>query len=209
MDQITIALAKGRLAEKTLKLFKQGGMGESFDKDSRKLIFEDEEFKMTYILVKPSDVITYVEKGVADLGIVGKDNILESDSDIYEIMDLEFGKCKFSIAGFKDQEIYKKNEVLRIASKYPNYVKKVFSDRGQKIEVIKLNGSVELAPLLNLSDVIVDIVETGNTLVANGLEVLEDLDNVSARLISNRVSYRFKYDVIKNIENVLGGINND
>lgn len=206
MNEITIALAKGRLTKKSLELFQKNGFGVSIDEKSRKLIFKD---KITYILVKPSDVVTYVEKGVADLGIVGKDIILEFDSDVYEIMDLDFGKCKFSIAGFKGQETYKKNEVLRIASKYPNYVRKIFKDRDQRIEIIKLNGSVELAPLLNLSDVIVDIVETGNTLKANGLVVLEDLTDISARLIANRVSYRFKYKAIKNIEKLLGGINND
>jgi ATP phosphoribosyltransferase len=205
MDNITIALAKGRLADSSLERLEKQGIASSVDKSSRKLIFKDDNTKMTYIFVKPSDVITYVEKGVADLGIVGKDVIEESGGDIYEIMDLGFGKCKFSIAGYASQPVYKKNGTLRIASKYPNVVQKVFAERNQKVEVIKLNGSVELAPILNLSDVIVDIVETGNTLKANGLVVLEDLMDVSARLIANRVSYRFKYEAIKNIEKMLGG----
>ncbi len=209
MDQLTIALAKGRLADSSLKIFQENGFGEEIDEKSRKLMFRDQQFKITYIFVKPSDVVTYVEKGVADIGIVGKDVIEETEGDVYEIMDLGFGKCKFSIAGYADQAVIKKNEVLRIASKYPNVVKKVFKDREQRYEVIKLNGSVELAPILGLSDVIVDIVETGNTLEANGLVVLEDLMDISARLIANRVSYRFKYEMIRNIEKILGGEKND
>lgn len=205
MDQITIALAKGRLADSSLRIFQENGFGEAIDEKSRKLIFTDKELNITYIFVKPADVVTYVEKGVADIGIVGKDVIEENQGDVYEIMDLGFGKCKFSIAGFPDQAVYKKNEVLRVASKYPNVVRKLFGERDQRVEVIKLNGSVELAPILGLSDVIVDIVETGNTLKANGLVVLEDLMPISARLIANRVSYRFKYEMIRRIEKVLGG----
>jgi ATP phosphoribosyltransferase len=144
-------------------------------------------------------VVTYVEKGVTDLGIVGKDTILESDTNVYEIFDLGFGKCKFSIAGIKGEKIYIKDDILKVATKYLEIAKKYFNERQQKIEIIKLNGSVELAPLVGLSDVIVDLVETGNTLKANGLEVIEDMFNISARLISNRVSYRFKFDRIQNI----------
>lgn len=144
-------------------------------------------------------MVTYVEKGVTDLGIVGKDTILESDTNVYEVFDLGFGKCKFSIAGIKGEKIYKKDDILKVATKYPEIAKKYFKERQQKIEIIKLNGSVELAPLVGLSDVIVDLVETGNTLKANGLEVIEDMFNISARLISNRVSYRFKFDRIQNI----------
>jgi ATP phosphoribosyltransferase len=209
MDQLTIALAKGRLADSSLKIFQDNGFGEAIDEKSRKLMFTDQQFKITYIFVKPSDVVTYVEKGVADIGIVGKDVIEETEGDVYEIMDLGFGKCKFSICGYADQAVVKKNEILRIASKYPNVVKKAFKEREQRYEVIKLNGSVELAPILGLSDVIVDIVETGSTLKANGLVVLEDLMDISARLIANRVSYRFKYEMIRNIERILGGEKND
>jgi ATP phosphoribosyltransferase len=209
MDKLTIALAKGRLAEEGLKLFEKNNLVPSIDKESRKLKFTNDEKNITFILVKPSDVVTYVEKGVADIGIVGKDVLLESESDVYEIMDLGFGKCKFSIAGFKDQSIFKKNEVLRIASKYPNYVYKIFKERDQKIEVIKLNGSVELAPIMGLADVIVDIVQTGSTLKANDLVVLEELEDISARLIANKVSYRFKFGFIEQIEEILGGKYND
>lgn len=203
MDNITIALAKGRLGKQAYKILKKIGLGDSIDLDSRKLIFKDEKNKIDYIYVKPSDVVTYVEKGVADLGIVGKDVILENDTDIYEILDLGFGKCKFSIASIKGQNIYKKDDTLKVATKYPEISKKYFKEKQQKIEIIKLNGSVELAPLVKLSDVIVDLVETGDTLKANGLEVIEDMFNISARLICNRISYRFQYDRIQSITKLL------
>lgn len=199
MDYITIALSKGRLGKEAYKRLEKKGLGDSIDLDSRKLIFKDEKNKIIYIYVKPSDVVTYVEKGVADLGVVGKDTILESDEDVYEILDLGFGACKFSIAGIKGQNIYRNDEILKVATKYPEISKKYFKQKGQKIEIIKINGSVELAPLVGLSDVIVDIVETGNTLKANGLEIIEDMFDISARLISNRISYRFKFNRIKNI----------
>ncbi|MBN2259478.1 MAG: ATP phosphoribosyltransferase [Clostridiales bacterium] len=206
MNKLTIALAKGRLGEEGLRLFENTELEIVREINSRKLVFNNEAGEVSYIFVKPSDVVTYVEKGVADIGIVGKDVILESQSDVYEIMDLKFGKCQFAIAGFRNQKLNKKNEILKIASKYPNYVQKIFAGRDQKIEVIKLNGSVELAPLMKLSDVIVDIVETGNTLRDNGLVVLESLEDISARLIVNKVSYRFKYEKIQMIEKLLGGI---
>lgn len=206
MDQLTIALAKGRLGEKGLQLFKDTDYEIIREEGSRKLIYNNANNKINYIFVKPSDVVTYVEKGVADLGIVGKDVILEDNKDIYEVLDLNFGKCRFAIAGFEDQSLVKKNEVLRIATKYPFYVESVFKDRDQRIDIIKLGGSVELAPLMGLSDVIVDIVETGSTLKDNGLVILEELDPISARLIVNKVSYRFKYDAIKKLEKILGGV---
>ena len=206
MDQLTIALAKGRLGEKGLQLFKDTDYEIIREEGSRKLIYNNANNKINYIFVKPSDVVTYVEKGVADLGIVGKDIILEDNKDIYEVLDLNFGNCRFAIAGFEDQSLVKKNEVLRIATKYPSYVESVFKDRGQRIDIIKLGGSVELAPLMGLSDVIVDIVETGSTLKDNGLVILEELDPISARLIVNKVSYRFKYDAIQKLENILGGV---
>lgn len=205
MKQLTIALAKGRLADKGLEYFKDMGIENIPSKDSRKLVLTDNKNNVRYIFVKPSDVITYVEKGVADLGIVGKDMILEENKDIYELMDLGFGKCRFAIAGFKDQSVTKKNDVLRIATSYPNYVNRVFRDKGQRVEIIKLNGSIELAPIIGLSDLIVDIVETGNTLRDNGLVVLEELDPISARLVANKASYRLKFDTIKKIEKILGG----
>ncbi|SHI96877.1 ATP phosphoribosyltransferase [Lutispora thermophila] len=199
MDYINIALAKGRLGDEAYKLLKAIGLGESIVPESRKLIFKDEERKISFVYVKPSDVVTYVQNGVADLGIVGKDVILESDNDVYEILDLGFGKCKFAVAGIKGKKTYKKDEVLRVATKYPTIAKKYFDEKGQKIKIIKLNGSVELAPLVGLSDVIVDLVETGNTLKANGLEVFEDMFGITAKLICNRVSYRFKYDRISKL----------
>lgn len=199
MDYINIALAKGRLGDEAYKLFKDISLGESIFPESRKLIFKDEDRRISFVYVKPWDVVTYVQNGVADLGVVGKDVILESDNDVYEILDLGFGKCKFAVAGIKGKEIYKKDEVLRVATKYPRIAKRYFDERGQKIKLIKLNGSVELAPLVGLSDVIVDLVETGNTLKANGLEILEDMFGITAKLICNRVSYRFKYDRISKL----------
>lgn len=205
MDRLTIAIAKGRLEDKGLELFKDSEYEIVMEEGSRKLIYNNANKKIDFIFVKPCDVVTYVEKGVADLGIVGKDIILEDNKDIYEILDLNYGNCRFAIAGFEDQNLIKKNEVLTIATNYPSYVQSVFKDKGQQIEIIKLGGAVELAPLMGLSEVIVDIVETGNTLKANGLSVLEELDSISARLVANKVSYRFKYDEIKKIEKLLGG----
>lgn len=206
MDRLTIAIAKGRLGKKGLELFKGTEYEVIMEEDSRKLVFNNENGKIDFIFVKPCDVVTYVEKGVADLGIVGKDTILEDNKDIYETLDLDFGNCRFVIAGLEDQELVKKNDILRIATNYPSYVESIFKDRGQRIEIIKLGGAVELAPLMGLSEVIVDIVETGTTLRANGLVVLEELDPISARLIVNKASYRFKYDEIQKVEKILGGI---
>ncbi|OLS03191.1 ATP phosphoribosyltransferase [Tissierella creatinophila] len=206
MDILTIAIAKGRLGKKGLELFKDTEYEIIMEEDSRKLVYNNANKKINFIFVKPCDVVTYVEKGVADLGIVGKDTILEDNKDIYEVLDLGFGKCRFVVAGFEDQNLVKKNEVLTIATNYPSYVESVFKDRGQLVEIIKLGGAVELAPLMGLSEVIVDIVETGNTLRDNGLVVLEELDTISARLIVNKASYRFKYSEIKKIEKVLGGV---
>lgn len=206
MDILTIAIAKGRLGKKGLELFKDTEYEIVMEEDSRKLVYNNANKKINFIFVKPCDVVTYVEKGVADLGIVGKDTILEDNKDIYEVLDLGFGKCRFVVAGFEDQNLVKKNEVLTIATNYPSYVESVFKDKGQLVEIIKLGGAVELAPLMGLSEVIVDIVETGNTLRDNGLVVLEELDPISARLIVNKASYRFKYSEIKKIEKVLGGV---
>lgn len=201
MDNIVIAIAKGRIEKDIYRRLKILSMEKCIETDSRKLIFTDEENNITYIHVKPSDVVTYVEKGVADLGIVGKDTILENENDneVYELLDLGFGKCKFSVAGVKGKNNYSKEEILKVATKYPTIAKNYFKSRGQKIEIIKLNGSVELAPIVGLSDVIVDLVETGNTLKANGLEVVEDMCNISSRIIANRVSYKFKKVKIGNI----------
>jgi len=194
---LTIALPKGRLGEVAIEKFKAIGWANSIDESSRQLIFYDEVADTTYMLVKPSDVITYVERGVADVGVIGKDSILEEKANVYELLDLGFGKCQFAIAGKNGQSLTKKDEVLKIATKYPNVTKAYFEKKAQPIEIIKLNGSVELAPLVGLSDVIVDIVETGSTLKANGLIILENMMAISAKLISNRVSYRFKYEAIQ------------
>ncbi len=204
MDKLTIAIAKGRLGKRGLKLFEETEYKPLIEEDSRKLVFTNLNGKVDFILVKPCDVVTYVERGVADIGIVGKDTILEDNKDIYEILDLDFGNCRFVVAGFEDQSLIKKNDILRIATNYPSYVRSVFEDKGQKIEIIELGGAVELAPLMGLSEVIVDIVETGSTLKANGLVILEELDPLSARLIVNKVSYRFKYEEIQKIEKILG-----
>lgn len=201
MDNIVIAIAKGRIEKDVYRRLKILNMEDCIETDSRKLIFTDEENKITYIHVKPSDVVTYVEKGVADLGIVGKDTILENENDdeVYELLDLGFGKCKFSVAGIKGKNNYSKEEILKVATKYPHIAKKYFKSRGKNIEIIKLNGSVELAPIVGLSDVIVDLVETGNTLKVNGLEIVEDMCNISSRIIANRVSYKFNKEKIENI----------
>ena len=195
-NYLTIALPKGRLGDEAISKFKQIGYGDEILSDSRKLIFIDEIKKLKYMLVKPSDVVTYVESGVADLGIIGSDTLLEDEKNLYELLPLGFGYCRFAVAGKKGEVIHQRDDVLKIATKYPNVTKKYFKEKNQAIEIIKLNGSVELAPLVGLSDVIVDIVETGSTLKANGLDILETMMDVSARLISNPVSYRFKYQMI-------------
>ena len=198
-NYLTIALPKGRLGDSALAQFEKIGFTNAIDQSSRKLIFIDETFKLRYMFVKPSDVITYVENGVADVGVIGKDSILEEEADVYELMDLGFGKCKVSIAGKSIKALHQIDSILKIATKYPKITKTFFSQRNQPIEIIHLKGSVELAPLVGLSDVIVDIVETGSTLRANGLEIIEDMIDISAKLISNRVSYRFKYDRITDL----------
>jgi ATP phosphoribosyltransferase len=203
LSKITVALAKGRLAEEAYEAFQSVQLANNVDLQSRKLIFYDETENMRFMIVKPSDVITYVEQGVADIGVVGKDTILEQGGDIYELLDLAFGKCRFAVAGYQGKKINKKDEVLKVATKYPKITNDYFKEKGQRIEIIKLNGSVELAPLVGLSDVIVDIVETGNTLKANGLEVLEEMFEVRAKLIANRVSYRFKAQQMKEIQTLL------
>ena len=200
---IRIALAKGRLSKEARKKFLQKGLGECIDLDSRKLVFTDEINQVEYVLLKAKDVVTYVENGVADLGVVGSDVLMESNKSVYELFDLGFGKCKFSIACKKNNFDVLKLSKLKVATKYPIVAKKYFDTINKSIEIIPLGGSVELAPLLGLSDVIVDIVETGNTLKANELIIVEDMYDVSARLICNRVSYRFNQEKIINILNKL------
>lgn len=194
---LTVAIPKGRLGTQAIEMFKGAGIGESIDEKSRKLVFTDEN--INFILLKNSDVITYVENGIADIGISGKDMIMENGADIYELYKMNIGKCKISVAGIKGRKVFKDDTVIRVATKFPETAKKYFNSRGQKIKIIKLNGSIELAPILGLSDVIVDIVETGNTLRANGLEVFEDMYEISAVVISNKISYKFKRKEIKEI----------
>lgn len=192
MEKLTIALAKGRPAKHTIETLEKANINfVDFHEKSRKLIFYNNDQSIKLLFVKAVDVPTYVERGAADIGIVGKDNILESRADVYELLDLNIGVCKFSVAGFPDYTI-DPSQTLTVATKYPNVAKKHFRTKGQPIETVKLNGSVELAPLLELSDVIVDIVETGNTLKENGLEVLEDMEHISTRLIVNKASFATK-----------------
>lgn len=200
MRYLTFALAKGRLAKKTLALLEQIGItcDEMKDPDTRKLIFVNEELKMKFFLSKATDVPTYVEYGAADIGVVGKDTILEEGRNLYEVMDLGFGKCRMCVCGpASARDLLKKNEIIRVASKYPVIAKDYFSNRKhQTVEIIKLNGSVELAPIVGLSEVIVDIVETGSTLRENGLEVLEEVCPLSARMVVNQVSLKMENERI-------------
>jgi ATP phosphoribosyltransferase len=207
MDYVNIALGIGRLADQTFALLEEFGIHfPEYDKKSRKLIFVDEAEKIRVVFVKASDVPIYVEEGAADIGIAGKDTLIESKANVYEIMDLGFGKCKFSVAAPKDFE-EKLDRKRKVATKYPKVAKNYYEKKGEPIEIIKLNGSVELAPIIGLSDVIVDIVETGTTLKENGLEVIEDICEISARLIVNKVSFKTKnkkiHKLIKNFENSL------
>ena len=200
MRYLTFALAKGRLAKKALALLEQIGITceEMKDPDTRKLIFVNEELKMKFFLSKATDVPTYVEYGAADIGVVGKDTILEEGRNLYEVMDLGFGKCRMCVCGpASARELLKKNEIIRVASKYPVIAKDYFNNRKhQTVEIIKLNGSVELAPIVGLSEVIVDIVETGSTLRENGLEVLEEVCPLSARMVVNQVSLKMENERI-------------
>jgi ATP phosphoribosyltransferase len=201
MKYLTIALAKGRLAELSVKILMDLGYNcsEVLEK-TRKLIFTDEEHKLKFILVKASDVATYVEYGAADIGIVGRDTILEEGRNVYEMVDLKFGKCRMCVCGTSHLKgRLGEHAPLRVASKYTNIAKDYFDSKDMTIELIKLNGSVELAPLTNLSDVIVDIVETGKTLYENGLDVLEEICSLSARIIVNRVSAKTERERISSI----------
>lgn len=203
---IRIALAKGRLAKSSKKYLDTLEMGNVIDLESRKLVFKDNDRGIEYILLKPSDVLTYVENGVADLGIVGRDVIMEKEQSVYELLDLKFGICKFSIASLEGENVLEKNQI-NVATKYPNVAKRYFKKLNKSINIIPLNGSVELAPLVGLADCIVDIVETGSTLKANNLQVIEDMYHISARLICNPVSYRFLnkevVDLVKQLEEVI------
>lgn len=200
---LTFALTKGRLASRTLSLLEEIGITceEMKDKDSRKLIFVNEELRLKFFLAKGPDVPTYVEYGAADIGVVGKDELLEEGRRVYEVLDLGFGKCRMCVCGpAKARELLKHHEMIRVASKYPVIAKDYFyNKKHQTVDIIKLNGSVELGPIVGLSDVIVDIVETGSTLRENGLEVLEEICPLSARMIVNRVSMQMETQRIKEI----------
>lgn len=203
MRYLTFALGKGRLAKQTLELFEKIGITceEMKDKDSRKLIFVNEELKLKFFLSKGPDVPTYVEYGAADIGVVGKDTILEEGRKVHEVLDLGYGKCRMCVCGPRSAApLLKHHELIRVATKYPNIAKDHFyNKKHQTVEIIKLNGSIELAPIVGLSEVIVDIVETGSTLRENGLEVLEEVCPLSARMIVNPVSMRMENDRIKDL----------
>ena len=203
MRYLTFALTKGRLAKKTLEMLERLGITceEMKDKDSRKLIFVNEELKLKFFLSKGPDVPTYVEYGAADIGVVGKDTILEAGKKVHQVLDLGFGKCRMCVCGPADAKKYLENhELIRVATKYPNIAKDYFyNTRHQTVEIIKLNGSIELAPIVGLSEVIVDIVETGSTLRENGLKVLEEVCPLSARMVVNQVSMKMEDERIRNL----------
>lgn len=190
--KVRLALAKGRVARKAIELLtKLGYQFEDYDEKSRKLIFRDRTNSIEFFLVKSPDVPTYVEKGAADIGIVGRDVLMEHPADVYELLNLDIGRCRMCVAGFRGRQLpYGKK--LVVGTKYPNIAKSYFNSKGQLVDIIMINGSVELAPLLGLSDVIVDIVESGSTLKENGLSVLEEILDISSRLIVNKVSLKTK-----------------
>jgi len=196
---INVALPKGRLGEKVYAMFEKAGFEcPSIKENNRKLIFENPEAGVRYFWVKPSDVAIYVERGAADIGVAGKDILLEYQPEIYEILDLDIGKCRMAVAAKKDfcDDVRK---TLKVATKFSRITKNYYASLGRDIDVIHLNGSIEIAPILGLSDVIVDIVETGKTLYENGLEPYTDIVDISARLVSNKASYKFKNGKIKEI----------
>ncbi|MBE6533211.1 MAG: ATP phosphoribosyltransferase [Ruminococcaceae bacterium] len=198
---LNIALPKGRLGEKVYDMLERAGYGcPSIKENTRKLIFENEECGVRYFWVKPSDVSIYVERGAADIGIAGKDILLEYSPDVYELLDLNIGKCRMAVAAKRD--FYDdQRKTLKVATKFVNIAKAHYAASSRDIDIIKLNGSIEIAPILGLSDVIVDIVETGKTLKENDLEVIETIVPISARLISNKASFKFKTDEIERIVN--------
>lgn len=196
---LNIALPKGRLGEKVYNMFEKAGFEcPSIHENNRKLIFENAEKNVRYFWVKPSDVAIYVEHGAADIGVAGKDILLEYEPDVYELMDLDIGKCRMAVAAKKDfyDDVEK---TLKVATKFTNITKNYYGKLGRDIDIIHLNGSIEIAPILGLSDVIVDIVETGTTLKENNLEVIESIVDISARLISNKSSFKFKNSLIEKL----------
>lgn len=202
---VNVALPKGRLGEKVYAMFEQAGFDcPSIKENNRKLIFENPEAGVRFFWVKPSDVAIYVERGAADLGVAGKDILLEYNPDVYELVDLHLGKCRMAVASKRDFRD-NKEKTLRVATKFVNIARSYYYAQCRDIDIIKLNGSIELAPILGLSDVIVDIVETGTTLKENDLIPFETIVPISARLISNKASYKFKYDQIAAIVSGLKG----
>lgn len=203
MRYLTFTLAKGRLAKKSLEIFEKIGITceEIKEENSRKLIFTNEELKLRFFLAKATDVPTYVEYGAADIGIVGKDTILEEGRKLFEVVNLKIGNCRMCVAGPEEaRELLKHHERIRVATKYPNIAKDYFyNKKHQTVEIIKLNGSIELAPIVGLSEVIVDIVETGSTLRENGLTILEEICPLSARMVVNQVSMKMENERIQNI----------
>ena len=210
MRYLTFALTKGRLADKTLERLEKIGITceEMKDKASRKLIFVNEEQKLKFFLAKGPDVPTYVEHGAADIGVSGKDIIMEENRAIYEVLDLGFGKCRMCICGFPEaKELLSHHEMIKVATKYPRIARDYFQNiKHQTVDIIKLNGSIELAPIVGLSDVICDIVETGSTLKENGLSVLEEVCPLSARMVVNQVSMRMEAERIRGIIEALRGV---
>ncbi len=203
---INVALPKGRLGEKVYAMFEQSGYEcPSIKEKGRKLIFENKEKGVRYFWVKPSDVAIYVERGAADIGVAGKDILLEYEPDVYELLDLDIGKCVMAVAAKKD---FRDNteQTLKVATKFSNIARKYYGERCRDIDIIHLNGSIEIAPILGLSDVIVDIVETGKTLYENNLAPFETIVPISARLISNKASYKFKQEEIEKVRASLAEI---
>ena len=196
---LNVALPKGRLGEKVYDMFEKAGFPcPSIKEPGRKLIFENKEVGIRFFWVKPSDVAIYVERGAADIGVAGKDILLEYEPEVYELLDLDIGKCRMAVAAKKD---FRDNpeRPLRVATKFSNITKDYYSKKGRDIDIIHLNGSIEIAPILSLSDVIVDIVETGTTLKENDLEVKEEIVPISARLIANKSSFKFKGDLMEKV----------
>lgn len=205
---ISIALTKGRLEKETVKLLDKCNYGTEELKDKgRKLVFKDTKYDINYFLVKAADSITYVEHGVADIGVVGKDTLLEADENYYEVLDLGIGKCNFIVASLPKKDIFKKIGHIKIGTKYPTVAKEYFKNKNMDVEIIKIEGSVELAPILGLCDAIVDIMETGTTLKENGLVVFDTVCPISARVIVNKASFKMKKeeieDFIKNLKSVI------
>lgn len=206
---LTVALPKGRLGDKVYnRLKKSGYICEEMDGQSRKLVFENKDAGVRYLLVKPTDVVVYVERGAADVGIVGKDILSESGARVYELLDLGFGKCRMAVASTKDY-VDNPDRTLKVATKFANIATKHYAQKGRNIDIIPLHGSIELAPIVGLSDVIVDIVESGSTLKENNLVVIEEFMQISARFICNVSSYKFKEGEVVKMLNALKETEND